>query len=206
MERGRRRTFDIDEALDRALAVFWRDGFQGASLTDLTAAMGINKPSLYAAFGDKEQLYLKALERYAGMTLGTHLGALREEADARLALERFLRRIARTMTDPALPGGCFVVNGTADCRLNATPPAVQAALRNALHGTESHVRAHLQQARASGQLPPDADVRKLASFYNAVIAGMGVLAGSGDRRAKLDAVIDAAMACWGGGGHRSSGA
>lgn len=199
MERGRRRTFDPDEALDRALAVFWRDGFQGASLADLTAAMGINKPSLYAAFGDKEQLYLKALERYADLTVRKHLGVLEGEADARLALERFLRRIARTMTDPALPGGCFVVNGTADCRLNATPPAVQAALRDALQGSENHVRAHLQRARAGGQLPPHADVRKLASFYNAVIAGMGVLASSGDRRAKLDAVVDAAMACWDGG-------
>lgn len=196
MERGRPRGFDIDTALDQALAVFWRNGFQGASLAELTAAMGINKPSLYAAFGDKEGLYLKALERYAQGTVQQSLDMLEAGTSARQALEDFLRRSARNMTDPALPGGCFVVNGTADCQLSATPPAVQAALREAMRGTEAHLRARLQRAQAAGELPADADVSALAAFFNAVIAGMGVLAKGGARRAKLDSVVDAALACW----------
>ena len=196
MERGRPRGFDIDTALDQALAVFWRDGFQGASLAELTAAMGINKPSLYAAFGDKEGLYLKALDRYAQATVQQSIEVLEAGTSARRAVEDFLRRSARNLVDPALPGGCFVVNGIAAGQLSATPPAVAAALRDAMCGSEAPLRARLQRAQAAGELPASADVDALATFFNAVVAGMGVLAKGGARRAKLDTVVDAALACW----------
>ena len=196
MERGRPRSFDIDTALDQALAVFWRDGFQGASLAELTAAMGINKPSLYAAFGDKEGLYLKALARYALATVQQSIEVLEAGSSARQAVEDFLRGSVRNLTDPALPGGCFVVNGIADCQLSATPPAVAAALRDAMRGSEAPLRARLQRAQATGELPASADVDALATFFNAVVAGMGVLAKGGARRAKLNTVVDAALACW----------
>lgn len=196
MERGRPRSFDVDVALDQALAVFWRKGFQGASLADLTAAMGINKPSLYAAFGDKETLYLKALARYAQASTQQSLELLDEAPSARQAVEDFLRRTARDMTDRTLPGGCFIVNGIADCQLSATPPAVEAALREALRGAEARLRARLHRAQVAGELPAHAQADALAAFFNAVTAGMGVLAKGGARRAKLDTVIDAALACW----------
>ena len=93
-ERGRPRSFDPNTALDRALEVFWRHGFQAASLAELTAAMGLSKPSLYAAFGDKESLYLKALERYVALQIAQHIAIFDTEPDTRLALEKFLRTMA----------------------------------------------------------------------------------------------------------------
>lgn len=195
-QRGRPRCFDAEVALDRALEVFWRHGFQGASLADLTAAMGINKPSLYAAFGDKEALYLKALERYAALGAEQTIRILDAEPDGRRAVEAFLRAMADRITDPALPGGCFVVTGAADCGGAATPPAVDVALRKALQNSEERLRARLARAQGDGQLAPDARVDELAAFFTSLLAGLGVLAKSGAERAKLDGAITAAMAAW----------
>jgi TetR/AcrR family transcriptional regulator, copper-responsive repressor len=195
-QRGRPRCFDAEAALDRALEVFWRHGFQGASLTELTAAMGVGKPSLYAAFGDKEALYLKALERYATLGAGQGISILDAEPDGRRAVEAYLRAMAAMLTNPALPGGCFVVNGAADCGGAATPPAVEAALHKALQNGEERLRARLARAQREGQLAPDARVDELAAFFSSLLAGLGVLAKSGAKRAKLDGAITAAMAAW----------
>ena len=195
-ERGRPRCFDTERALDSALAVFWRHGYQGASMSELTAAMGISKPSLYAAFGDKESLYLKALERYAAVGIGHALPLLHDEPDARVAVEGFLRAMAATLSNPALPGGCFVVNGAADCGCDATPPAVDAALRKALQNGEEQLRTRLERARRDGQLEAGVSVIGLAAFYSSVLAGMGVLSKGGAKQSRLDAVINVAMAAW----------
>src|SRR5256885_4867094 len=96
---GRPRAFDVDLALDRALQVFWRKGYEGASLSDLTQAMGINRPSLYAAFGDKEMLFRKALDRYASGPAAYVSEALKEST-ARAAIERLLREAAYSLTNP----------------------------------------------------------------------------------------------------------
>lgn len=195
-ERGRPRNFDKDEVLDRALEVFWRHGFQGASLSELTAAMGLNKPSLYAAFGDKEHLYLRSLERYMQARLAKHAAILTVEPDGQRAIERFLRSMADMVTDPELPGGCFVINGTADCGGLSTPPAVEMALRQALRGSESMLRQRLERAQSDGQLSPHESVQDLAAFFISLFAGLCVLAKSGAARAKLDTAITAAMHVW----------
>ena len=127
-ERGRPRTFDIDEALEQALLVFWRRGFLDASLAELTRAMGLNKPSLYAAFGDKERLYLLALDRYVEQRLSRHAAALDDEPEASRAIERFLRALAALYADPRNPGGCFLINGAADLGGAGMPKAVSAGL------------------------------------------------------------------------------
>ena len=196
MERGRPRGFDPDQVLDRALEVFWRDGFQGASLSALTEAMGINKPSLYATFGDKSSLYLKALQRYGERESANGLKALRTEPDARRAIESFLRSAVRVLTDPARPAGCFVVNGSADCGLEGTPQVVQQALRLAQQAGESAIRERLKQARKDAQLPPDADIAALAAYFAAVAAGLSVQAKAGATRAKLDSAVGVAMQAW----------
>src|SRR2546423_9970140 len=104
---GRPRAFDVDLALDRALHVFWRKGYEGASLSDLTQAMGINRPSIYAAFGDKEALFRKVLDRYAeGPT--AHVMKALEHADARVAMERLLLGAADAATSPSWPAGCLM--------------------------------------------------------------------------------------------------
>ena len=195
-ERGRPRGFDADAALDRALAVFWRHGFQGASLSELTAAMGVSKPSLYAAFGDKEALYLKALERYVMQQSAAHLAVLDVEADGRRAVEGYLRSIASMHTDPVLPGGCLVINGMADCGGTTTPAAVELALQKALKGGEARLRERLLRAQRDGQLAPEARVTNLAALFMSLVAGLGVMAKGGAKRAKLCAVITAAMGAW----------
>lgn len=194
-ERGRPRTFDTEQALDKALHVFWKHGFQDASLHDLTAAMGLSKPSLYAAFGDKEALYLKALERYAALVLERHGQALQATADGRRAVEEFLRSISAMLADPAMPGGCFVVNGTADCG-SGIPAAVDAALRSARQDSEARMLERLIRAQRDGQLAAAADVQALAAMYTALVSGLAVMAKSGADLTKLHAVITAAMAAW----------
>ena len=198
-ERGRPRTFDLDEALDRAVEVFWKHGFQDASLHELTAAMGLSKPSLYAAFGDKEALYLKTLERYVARLVERHADALEGEADGRRAVQGFLRSLAAMLADPDLPGGCFIINGTADCGGSTIPASVELALREALQGSESMVRERLRRARRDGDLAADANPEAMAAMFASIIAGMAVMAKSGAPMAKLETVIDAAMAVWPGG-------
>jgi AcrR family transcriptional regulator len=111
---GRPRSFDVDEALDQALNVFWRKGFEGTSLPDLTTAMGINRPSLYAAFGNKESLFRKAVERYEENTARRIHEAL-DEPDVRVAVETMLRRNIEAITDSRNPPGCFMVQGALVC-------------------------------------------------------------------------------------------
>ena len=195
-ERGRPRTFDIDFALDRAVEVFWKHGFQDASMHELTEAMGLSKPSLYAAFGDKEALYLKTLERYVQLLIERHAAALNGEADGRRAVEGFLRSLAKMLADPALPGGCFIINGTADCGGSTIPATVELALRAALQGSEMMVLERLVRAQREGDLPEAAMPEALAAMFGSLIAGLAVLAKSGASEAKLNTVIDTAMAVW----------
>lgn len=195
-ERGRPRNFDESAVLDQALEVFWRHGFQGASLAELTAAMGLSKPSLYAAFGDKEALYLKALARYADVQIARHAQVLDAEKDGRMAVENFLRSMAIMLTDPSLPGGCFIINGTADCGGTSTPASVELALRTALQGSEIKLRERLLRAQREGQLNTATSAEDLAAVFSALLAGLGVLAKSGAKRAKLDVVIKAGMGIW----------
>lgn len=195
-ERGRPRSFDLEVALDRALEVFWKHGFQDASLHELTGAMGLSKPSLYAAFGDKEALYLKALERYVARLIGGHAAVLDGEADGRRAVEAFLRSLAAMLADPAQPGGCFIINGTADCGGSTIPAAVELALRDALQGSETMLRERLQRAQRDGHLAAQARPEALAALFGSIIAGLAVIAKSGASQARLDTVIDAAMAVW----------
>ena len=128
MERGRPRIFDEEQALDAALGVFWRSGYQGASLAELTHAMGISKPSLYAAFGNKEKLFLTALQRYREQQLNKHAEALAAEPDLKKAMRAFLRSVATMLTAPELPGGCLVVNSAVACDISVLPQGVVAAI------------------------------------------------------------------------------
>ena len=195
-ERGRPRTFDTDDALERALEVFWKHGFQDASLRELTQATGLSKPSLYAAFGDKEALYLKALERYVKLLIERHAALLNDEPDGRRAVHGFLHSLARMLADPALPGGCFIINGTADCGGSTIPATVEQALRVAFQGSETMLFERLLRAQRDVQLPADASAAALAALFGSLIAGLAVLAKSGAAESKLKTVIDTAMQVW----------
>ncbi len=194
MARGRPRGFDADAALDKAVRVFWQKGYEGASLSDLTEAMGINRPSLYAAFGDKETLFRKALDRYLAGAMTAPMEALEEIADTRMAVCAWLRLLAHSLTDPAHPPGCLVVHGALSCSAEAAPAA--GALLECRQSGEARVRARLERGLAAGDLPAGTDVAALACFFATVMQGMAVQAKSGAGRDALLAVVDRAMAAW----------
>jgi len=196
--RGRPREFALADALDRAVPVFWRDGYDGASVAQLAEAMGISKPSLYAAFGDKEGLFLRVLERYGEQQGARHLHILDAQPDARLAVGSFLRSVVHAYTDPRLPRGCLVVSGTSTCDGGSVPARVRSALCSAMRVGETAIERRLLRARAEGAFPAGVDISALATYFNTVVAGLGVQAKAGASRAVLQAVAQAAMTAWPG--------
>jgi AcrR family transcriptional regulator len=191
--RGRPRSFNKEQALDAALRIFWEKGYEGASLSDLTAAMGINRPSLYAAFGDKESLFRQVLERYErGPTAYFHEAM--SEPSARQAVERLLKSTVSTLTCPQNPRGCLLVQGALACGDQSEPLRKELAERRA--EGEAALRKRLKKARDEGELPAAASPAELARFYMAVLHGMAVQAAGGATRAALDSVADTAMKAW----------
>ena len=193
MPRGRPRTFDPDKALDRALGVFWKKGYEGASLPDLTKAMGINRPSLYAAFGNKESLFRKAVERYARGPAGYASEALAQPT-ARAAVERLLRGGICVGTGPKGPRGCLMVQAALTCGDDAEPVRKELAARRA--AGEAALRRRLERAREVGDLPPGADPAGLAKYIFTVMHGMAVQAAGGATRQELERVVDTALRAW----------
>ena len=190
---GRPRTFDPDAALDRALAVFWRNGYEGASLPALTKAMGINRPSLYAAFGNKEALFRKALERYARGPARYGRKAL-EKPTAREVVEALLEGAVALLTKPQNPGGCLMVQGALACGENGTRVRQELASRRA--ADVAAMRRRFQRAIKDGDLPARADASALARFVATVMHGMAVQAASGATRKELLRVKDMFLRTW----------
>ena len=182
MVMGRPRSFDTDKALDEAMEVFWRHGYDGASLAMLTKAMGIKPPSLYAAFGSKEGLLKAALDRYA-QRRSEHMRFVLEGETARDVAERFLSSIAESHTDPANPPGCLLVQGGLACGAGSENIPFELASRRAQG--EMELRERFIQAQQDGDLPTDSDPVALARFLSTVASGMGVLASSGADREAL---------------------
>ena len=190
---GSARTFDPDEALDAAMTVFWRKGYEGTSLSDLTEAMGINRPSLYAAFGNKEELFSKALERY-GQGPSAYVREALEQPTAREVAEALLRGGADLQTDSHTPAGCLAVQGSSYCGEDASPSG--RALIEFRHAGDAAIRARFEQARAEGDLPDAADPAELTNFIRTVVYGMAVQAASGATRDDLERVIALTMRSW----------
>jgi len=194
VERGRPRVFDKQQALDAALGVFWRNGYQAASLTELTRAMGISKPSLYAAFGNKEQLFLSALQRYVERQIVRHAEVLAAEPDLRRALRAFLRSVAGMLTAPDLPGGCMVVNSAVACDTTALPPGVAAAITATVNQSSvALLMVRLQSELQQRKLPVGTPVTQLAEYFATLMSGMAVMAKVGATRESLFNTIEQAL-------------
>jgi AcrR family transcriptional regulator len=193
--RGRPREFDIDEALDRALRVFWRRGYEGATLPDLTKAMGINRPSLYAAFGSKEGLFRKALDRYVEGPAAFVREAMNEPT-ARAVAQRLLGGTIDLVTDRRNPHGCLIVQGALACGENAESVRREVAARRV--AGEVAVRQRFERARADGDLPAQADTADLARYVVTVMRGMAVQAAGGASREDLRRVAKLALQAWPG--------
>ncbi|MEV7414880.1 TetR/AcrR family transcriptional regulator [Streptomyces sp. NPDC089919] len=181
-----RRAFDRDRALAVALREFWTHGYETTSIASLTKAMGINPPSLYAAFGDKRRLFGEAVALYLD-TYGTPI----EGPDARTAIERLLRHVAVDFTDPGHPPGCLVITAATNCG-----PASQ-DVKDELRALRERTRSAMAEViRADTTLPATADPDALATFYAAVVQGMNQQACDGATRADLDRIADTALTAW----------
>lgn len=188
---GRPRAFDPDAALDRAMHVFWDKGYEGASLSNLTRAMRINRPSLYAAFGNKEQLFKRVLDRYMNGPVAWFGKAL-AAAKARDVVEQIFLGTARMADDARIPAGCLLVQGALACG-SASARKEVAARRTA---AEDALRHRLQRAKRESDLPKNADPTELAHYVMTVVRGMAVQAAGGASRAQLHRVTKIALRAW----------
>ena len=193
MAMGRPREFDVDKALDLALQVFWRKGYEGASMADLTETMGITKPSLYSAFGNKEELFRKALDRYVDGPGGYVQVALGKPA-ARAVVEHLLYGAADAVTDPDHPPGRLAVQGALSCG-DAAESIKQELMSRRTNGEED-LRKRFDRAIAEGDLPAGSDAADLARYISAILQGMAVQAAGGTSREQLRKIAEMALRTW----------
>ena len=193
--RGRPREFCVDSALTAALRVFWSKGFEGASLTDLTEAMGITRPSLYAAFGNKEELFRKALDLYEKEKLA-YVGAALEAPTARGVAERLLYGALHMQTTGTDPKGCLGVISSVACGAEAESIKAEVIARRA--SANAALEKRMVRAKADGDLPEGIDPYSLVRYLNAVTQGLCVQAGSGASAGELRALVETTLALWPG--------
>lgn len=195
MNRGRPREFDPEAALDQALPVFVQLGFEAASVQQLADAMGICKPSLYAAYGNKEALFIAVLQRYAARH-EMHRAALLDAApDGATAVHRMLLDAAETYTRCTTSLGCMLV-GTASASAASLSPDVRDALAAAMSDGSAQLHSRLERAQRDGDLDAEEDVEALTAYFLTVMAGLSVQARSGATAAQLRRIVDASMRAW----------
>jgi TetR/AcrR family transcriptional regulator, copper-responsive repressor len=189
--RGRPPSFDRNAALDAAVELFWRHGYEGASIAMLTEAMGVAPPTLYAAFGSKPALYREAMARYAG---GGPRDRPASPGSAYDTVRQFLHAAADQFTRPGRPRGCMVASGSLRCGLDAKDAVDTAAVLRS--NAFARFVGELEKARGAGELAATADPTAMARFYMAVLQGMSVQAIDGADAEALHAIVDAALAAW----------
>jgi AcrR family transcriptional regulator len=188
---GRPRAFDVEKALHLAMLVFWRKGYLGTSLSDLTNAMGINRPSLYAAFGNKKSLFRKALAHYAEGP-SSYLNEALQEPTARAVVERLLHGVVDLLTGPRTPTTCLWVHGALSC--GDDPLREEFAAQRAAGLAE--LRKRFKRALVDGDLPPDSDADTLAHYVQTVNFGLTVQASTGATRKELLRIVEIALKAW----------
>lgn len=191
--RGRPRVFDKDEALDKVMQIFWNRGYEGASIAELTETLGINKPSLYAAFGNKEELFKKALSRYAAGPVSFVRDAVNEPT-ARKVAESFLFKAAEFLTKPSQPKGCMIVQGALSSGESAD--LVKNILINYRNSYENLLAERFEKARLEGDLPENAVAKDLAKYLAILHQGMSVQATSGATKEELIKTVNIALNIW----------
>ncbi len=195
MTAGRKRAFDKQEALDEAMRVFWAKGYSGTSVSELTSALGINKPSLYAAFGNKEQLFKASLEHYMRVYGAPNWQKLFEPIDAPLQerLKAYLYGIIDLVSDPDLPKGCLFVKSTCESGSQAMQKNITAVLNGIGQESEKTLVALFNKEKLSGNLPKTANVKQLATYLMSVMYGIGVLAKNGHSKKSLRSAAQLAI-------------
>lgn len=191
MKAGRHRTFDKDTALDQAMQVFWTNGYPGTSLTDLTSAMGINKPSLYSAFGNKEQLYQSALQRYVEKHGVTHAQLLLSKGDSlNNRVKNYLISIAKMLTDPNLPGGCLVCISTSEVGGTCIPKDALQSVFKINQLTQTTLTAFFEREISLQNIASNSSASVLASYLLSLQFGLSVMARNGAKFLELSQIIE----------------
>ncbi|HWI86381.1 MAG TPA: TetR/AcrR family transcriptional regulator [Sphingomonas sp.] len=193
--KGRPREFNVDEALTAALRVFWRRGYEGASMAELTAEMGIAKPSLYAAFGNKEELFKKALDLYEREKMA-YMGEALKETTSRKMAERLLTGALAMQTSSCDPKGCLGVISMVACGQEASQ--IRDSVIERQKSSRQALIARLEEFKSEGDLPPDIEPEALARYMVAVLQGLSVQAGAGASVSELKSLVDMAMRTWPG--------
>ncbi len=193
-DKGRPRSFDRETALRAAMLKFWEKGFDGASLADLTAAMGINAPSLYAAFGSKEGLYLEALILYSGEVGVEIWSTLDKTPEVRRAFEQFLHATIDAYCQESVPRGCMIALDA--LHRTQSSDKVCTVLRNCRHANIEILKKRLERGIRDGDIAMSVNCEAVATFYATVQNGMSILARDGGTRADLTAAARGAMAAW----------
>ena len=195
INRGRPREFCIDTALAAALRVFWSKGYEGASLSELTEAMGVTRPSLYAAFGNKEALFRKALDLYEREKLAFMSAAL-EAPTARGVAERILTNALAMQTSSCGPRGCLSVISSVACGAEAESIKAEVVARRA--SSEAALRERFERARTEGDFAADVEPAALVRYLMTILQGMAVQAGSGVPRESLEQLVATTLSLWPG--------
>jgi AcrR family transcriptional regulator len=191
--RGRPKSFNREDALNKALKVFWARGYEGASLAELTEKIGINKPSLYASFGNKEELFRQALKKYMQDSV-SYVGEAIQAPTTRLVVENFLMKSAVFLVDDAHPKGCMIAQGALNCSDDAA--FAQQELMRLRGGYEAALRQRFETACEEGELPKGTDASALAKYVATVHQGMSIQATSGATQKELIGVVNLVLKNW----------
>ncbi|HYZ74239.1 MAG TPA: TetR/AcrR family transcriptional regulator, partial [Chthoniobacterales bacterium] len=192
--RGRPRCFSLEEALDRSLLLFWEKGFQNTSLDEIAEAVGVKKPSLYAAFGDKEMLFRRVLQRYSAKR-SEPVQALDRYDDIREAIGAFIELGIAGGCSQGHPRGCLLASAFADSTL--LPPNLAKEITALVHQADQTVAKRLKRAVREGQLPADFDANGAAKFLITLMHGIALRIRAGESRASLRRIKKTALRCLG---------
>lgn len=201
--RGRPRAYDRDQALDAALATFWANGFEGASLADLAEAMEMNRPSVYAAFGNKEALFAEALERFAAR-VRAHVQLALEQPDLATALHELFVGLVDLYRPHGQGRGCLVFGVGVAC--STRDEAIRQQVAEALRDLDAALTRRFEKAVLDGQLAPDADPAPRAALAASVVHGLSVRARAGTRAKELRRFAEACIPLLVEAGGRATGA
>ncbi|MCP5096573.1 MAG: TetR/AcrR family transcriptional regulator [Chloroflexi bacterium] len=191
MAAGRPRAFNKENALEAAMLVFWRNGYPGTSLADLTHAMAINKPSMYAAFGNKEQLFNAALAQYISQynyPISENLFAANQSIAQRLTA--YLKSVSRLYSQPDLPAGCMMVNSMCESSGDNLPQSTHKLILDINKKTKQRLIDLFTEEQAEGNLKSDRSPQTFAHYLMSIVSGMAVISRDGATAEQLDEMID----------------
>ncbi|VAW01972.1 Transcriptional regulator, IclR family [hydrothermal vent metagenome] len=194
--RGRPRSFNKEKTLEQALGLFWKCGYLGTSYSDLCAETGLTKPSLYAAYGNKEETFLAALDLYVSLYVQPGIEALESEPDVREAIRKLLVETVKGLTAEGTPPGCMIATNAACIEAPDISQTIADAIKVAAGKTPQAIATCLAKAEAAGQIPPNTNISALTAFYGTLITGLSGLAKQGTPQSKLMQAVDTAMLVW----------